>query len=201
MGIFLLHYLLFSCKRCMLQLSLWCFYRHCRKIFVWFCFYVIRIPQFQIVNRKSRYSKYSTDCQIFKGSLKFWCKYIMKLLYSVDVMFCLFFPFIYLQYNILYISIVHTLMLIAKLYLTICMYVHIVLVFEFLYTLFFNKTLFKKFLINFSVSLSMIFFSLKSCQWYAKSMILLYDDANNYVEENGGNVSLRILVFVGINNF
>ena len=32
-------------------------------------------------------------------------------------------------------------------------------------------------------------------------MILLYDDANNYVEENGGNVSLRILVFVGINNF
>ena len=32
-------------------------------------------------------------------------------------------------------------------------------------------------------------------------MILLNDDANNYVEENGENVSLRILVFVGINNF
>ena len=31
----------------------------------------VRIPQFQIVNRKSRYSNYPTDCQFFKESLKF----------------------------------------------------------------------------------------------------------------------------------
>ena len=92
-------------------------------------------------------------------------------------------------------------MLIAKLYLTICMICSYSFGFWVSIHSFFNKTLFKNFLINFSVSLSMIFFSLKSCQWYAKSMILLYDDANNYVEENGGNASLRILVFVGINNF
>ena len=103
--------------------------------------------------------------------------------------------FIYLQH----ISTVHISMFIVKLYLSICMIcsyelLHIVLVFEFKYILFYKHGVF------FGQPQYVIFFSLKSCQWYAESMILLYD-TNNDVEENGGNVSLRVLVFVGIKNF
>ena len=49
-------------------------------------------------------------------------------------MFCLFIVFIYLQY----ISTVHTLMFTVKPYLSICI-CSLVLVFEFLYTLFYNR--------------------------------------------------------------
>ena len=55
-------------------------------------------------------------------------------------------------------------------------------------------------MVYFSVSLIMLFFSLKSCQWYAQSMILL-DATDNDVEGNEGNVTLRALVFVGMKNF
>ena len=39
-----------------------------------------------------------------------------------------------------------------------------------------------------------------SCQWYAKSMMLLYN-TNNDAENNGGNLSLGALVLVGMKNF
>ena len=89
-------------------------------------------------------------------------------------------------------------MFIANPYLSICMICsnqpfHIVLDFEFLYTVFYKHG-------EFFSQPQYVFFSLKPCRWYAKNMILLYN-ANNNVEENGGNISLRALVFVGMKNF
>ena len=83
-------------------------------------------------------------------------------------------------------------------YLSICVIcsyqlLHIVLAFDFLYILFYKQGVF------FGQS-QYVFFSLRSCQWYAESMILLYD-TNNDVEENRGNVSLRALVYEGMKNF
>ena len=114
------------------------------------------------------HSNYPTDCSLVNKSLKFSCKCIMKFLYSFDIMLCLLLcSFIF-----------------AEPYLSICMICsyqlfHIVLVFEFLYTLFYKHGV---------IFASVCFFSLKSCQWYAESIRLLYDTSNG-VEENGGNIS------------
>ena len=134
---------------------------------------VFEFPSFEMWTESQSAQTIQLTVSFFKKSLTFWCKYIRKFLYYVDIMFCLLFCS--------YILTVHTLMFVVKPYLSICMICS--------YSFGFWVSI-RSFLKAWCIfrSFSCFFFSLISCQWYSESMILLYD-TNNDVEENGGNVS------------
>ena len=90
MGMFLLHYLLFICKRCMSQLSLWYLFEQCKKIHVWDRKKAIKLsfkfPSFKLWTESQATQTVSLTVSFLKRAWSFdvnilWNFYILSLLY------------------------------------------------------------------------------------------------------------------------
>ena len=146
---------------------------------------VFEFPSFEMWTESQSAQTIQLTVSFFKKSLTFWCKYIRKFLYYVDIMFCLLFCS--------YILTVHTLMFVVKPYLSICMICS--------YSFGFWVSI-RSFLKAWCIfrSFSYVFFSVS---YHASDILKVwyYYMILTMMLRRMEGMSLRALVFVGMKNF